>query len=452
MNRTHTRTTSNRNNSFPVEKLFARYVSQNILGMLGISAYVLADTFFISMAKGADGITALNIVLPLYSFIFAIGSMMGTGSATRFTISRARKEQDADFYFSNAVIFGLLFGLLFMAAGASVPGEIMGLLGADARIIETGAAYTRIFMLFAPFFMWNYIFNAFVRNDGAPSIAMAATLSSSIFNIVMDYVLMFPLKLGMAGAALATAVSPIVGITICSIHLFSRKSNVHLRLVRPSIVRLVQSCQLGVAGFIGEMSSGITTMVFNFLILGITGNVGVAAYGIVANIAIVATAIFNGAAQGAQPLLSNFHGKKDTAALRKTLLLSAGTALFLACLIVVLVNLLAKPLTEVFNSEQNAEMASYAINGIRLYFIGFFFAGINIVGTGYLSATEAAGWAFAASVLRGMAAITICAFTLASLFGMTGIWLAFPAAELITMIVTLTGIRMQLLSLAAEYS
>lgn len=431
---------ANTKNSFSVEKTFIRYVSQNILGMLGISAYVLADTFFISKAEGADGITALNIVLPLYSFIFAIGSMMGTGSAIRFTISKARKEQEADFYFSNAVLFALLFGALFMAAGAFFPGKIMELLGADARIVEVGAVYTRIFMMFAPFFMWNYIFNAFVRNDGAPSIAMAATLSSSLFNIVMDYILMFPLNLGMAGAALATAVSPIVGISICSLHLFSEKSNVRLRRVKPSLMHLIQSCQLGVAGFVGEMSSGITTMVFNFLILAIAGNVGVAAYGIVANIAIVATAIFNGVAQGAQPLISNFHGRNDRASMRKTLFLSMFTAFILACLTILLVNLFAEPVIAIFNSERNPEMAAYAMDGIRLYFIGFLFASINIVGTGYLSATEASKWAFAASILRGIAAIIICAFILSFLFGMTGIWLAFSAAEIITITVTCTGI------------
>lgn len=432
---------SNKKNSFSVEKTFIRYVSQNILGMLGISAYVLADTFFISKAEGADGITALNIVLPLYSFIFAIGSMMGTGSATRFAISRARKEQDADFYFSNAVIFALLFGLFFMTAGAFFPDRIMELLGADARIIQVGTIYTRIFMMFAPFFMWNYIFNAFVRNDGAPAIAMTATLSSSLFNIVMDYILMFPLKMGMAGAALATAVSPIIGISICSFHLFSKKSNVRLRWIRPSFPRLIQSCQLGVAGFVGEMSSGITTMVFNFLILGIAGNVGVAAYGIIANIAIVATAIFNGVAQGSQPLISTFHGRQDHISTRKILRLSIGTAFVLACLTILLVNLFAEPVIAIFNSEQNPEMAAYAIRGIRLYFIGFFFAALNIVGTGYLSAAESARWAFTASILRGIVAITICAFTLSALLGMTGVWLAFPVAELITLAVTGIGIH-----------
>ena len=137
--------------------LFARYVSQNILGMLGLSAYVLADTFFISLAQGADGITALNLILPLYSLIFAIGSMIGVGSATRFKIYRARGDQEADYYFSNAIIFAVIFGLIFSLAGLFFPGPIVRLLGGTEDIVAIGIPYTRIFMLFGPFFMMNYI-------------------------------------------------------------------------------------------------------------------------------------------------------------------------------------------------------------------------------------------------------------------------------------------------------
>lgn len=152
--------------------------------------------FFISLAQGADGITALNLILPLYSLIFAIGSMIGVGSATRFKIYRARGDQEADYYFSNAIIFAVIFGLIFSLAGLFFPGPIVRLLGGTEDIVAIGIPYTRIFMLFGPFFMMNYICNAFVRNDGNPSLAMTATFSSSIFNIVMDYVLMFPLKMG----------------------------------------------------------------------------------------------------------------------------------------------------------------------------------------------------------------------------------------------------------------
>lgn len=423
------------------EKVFAKYVLQNILGMLGISAYILADTFFISRAEGAEGIAALNLVLPLYSLIFALGSMMGVGAATRFKICRARNEKRADFFFSNSVMFAVFLGLIFVVCGACMPEKIIAFLGGDAKIIAVGTDYTRIFLLFSPFFMLNYICNAFVRNDGAPSLAMIATLFSSLFNIVMDYVLMFPLKLGMAGAALATVFSPIVGSAICCMHFFSAKNTVRFRLAAPSVKCFVQSCQLGVAAFVGEMSSGVTTMVFNILILGIAGNTGIAAYGIVANAAIVATSIFNGIANGTQPLFSEFYGKNDSCSVKKTLRLSLVTACVAAVGMVWMIYLLADGIVDIFNQEQNAEMAVYAVSGIKRYFTGFLFAGFNIVGTGYLSATESAGWAFAVSVLRGFAAIIVCAFVLAKLFGMTGIWMAFPAAECMTMAVMLLAVR-----------
>lgn len=424
-----------------VNKLFTKYVSQNILGMLGISAYILADTLFISMVEGADGITALNLVLPLYNLIYAIGSMIAVGSATRFKILRARKDPDADSYFSNAVLFALLLSSIFVIAGIFIPQDILHLLGADARIIKLGTPYTRIFMVFAPFFMLNHICNSFVRNDGSPSIAMMATLSSSLFNIVMDYVLMFPCKLGMTGAALATVFSPIVGILICGFHFFSKKNTVSFCLQMPSFKRLLRSCQLGISAFVNEISAGVTTMVFNFLILSLTGNVGIAAYGIVANIAIIATSIFNGISQGSQPLLSDFYGKGDQQSVKKILRLSILSSLFAAILIIGFMNLFPEQIVWIFNSEKNAQMASYAVTGIHLYFIGFLFAGFNIVGTGYLSATEVAGWAFITSILRGFIAVPVLAFILSALFGMTGIWLTFTAAELLTASVMFIAIR-----------
>lgn len=429
------------NNKTGLKKSFARYVSTNIVGMIGISAYILADTFFISLAVGADGITALNLVLPLYNLIYALGSMLGVGSATRFTICRARKDEEAEFFFSNAVWFAVGIGLPFVLMGAFIPGQLVRLLGGDAAIVAVGKPYARIFLLFAPFFMLNYVFNAFVRNDGSPALAMTATFSSSLFNIVGDYVLMFPFHMGMAGAALATVLSPVIGILICSLHFLSKKNTISFRRARPSFSRLVRSCQLGTAAFMGEISTGVTTMLFNFLILELAGNTGVAAYGIIANVAIVATSIFNGVSQGAQPLLSDYHGRGDRKAVGTLLRMAAATALALGILILVLANVFPAQLVAVFNSEGNAEMAAIAEKGVRLYFMGFVFAGFNIVGTGYLSATEKAGWALATSILRGVAAISGCAVVLSRLFGMTGVWLAFPAAELITALVMLFAIR-----------
>ena len=310
-------------------------------------------------------------------------------------------------------------------------------MGGDAGIVALGIPYARIFLLFTPFFMCNYIVSAFVRNDGAPSLAMVATLSGSLFNVVFDYIFMFPMGLGLAGAALATAVSPMLSIAICSRHFFQKDNTVQFVRQLPSAKLLGQSCQLGISGFVGEMSSGVTTTVFNFLLLGLAGNVAVAAYGVVANFALVATAIFNGVAQGAQPLVSRCYGHSDRPGARKLLILGSCTALAVAAVLYAVVFGMTDTLVGWFNSESSVQMARFAHNGMRLYFVGYFFAGFNIVAAGYLSATNRPVEASVTSICRGVAAIVVCSLVMSALFGMNGVWAAFPASELLTALLTL---------------
>ena len=421
-------------------KNFVKYVSLNMLGMVGMSLYILADTYFISVAVGANGITALNLVLPVYNLIFAIGAMIGVGSAIRYVVERRKKSSDAEGYFFHALLWAAIISVIFILIGLFLPEKLIGLLGGDATIIAIGKNYTRIFMCFAPFFMWNYICNAFVRNDGNPSVAMSATLFSSLFNIVFDYILMFPLGLSMEGAALATAFSPIVGILICCTHFRSDKCSIRLKPIAPSVKKLLYSCQVGVSSFVGEISSGVITVVFNMIILSLAGNIGVAAYGVVANTSLVAVALFNGIAQGSQPLISEVYSKGLHKNINGYLKMALITSLGVAVLLLTFIYPFAPVVTSIFNGENNAILASYANEGLRLYFIGFLFAGINIVGTAALSAMEAAKYAFAASILRGFVAIIIFAFVLSALLGLNGVWLAFPAAEFVTMLVTVYGL------------
>lgn len=420
-----------------VKKQFTKYVSQNIFGMIGLSCYILADSYFISKAQGANGLTALNLVLPIYNLIFAIGSMIGVGSAIRYVVAKSKEDKKADNYFFNALFFTFIIGVIFAIIGVVFPDRILQLLGADETIVKTGTSYTRIFMAFAPLFMWNYVANAYVRNDGAPSVAMIATLSSSLFNIVFDYVLMFPLNMGMAGAALATAFSPIVGISVCLTHLLSKRSHVKLKVCTPSIKMLIRSIQVGVSAFVAEISSGVITLVFNFIILALAGNVGVAAYGVVANVALVVVAVFNGIAQGSQPLISESFGSGNEEDVKTLRNLSFITSIVSATILYIVIFVFTANIVAIFNGENDLQLANYANVGTRLYFIGIFFAGLNIVGSSYFSAVEQVKDAFIISILRGFVLIIGFAFLLSALFKMTGVWLAYAVAEGVTALVML---------------
>ena len=417
-------------------KQFFKYVSQNIFGLLGTSCYILADTYFIAQAAGTDGVTLLNLCLPIYNLIFAFGSMIGLGAATRYAILRAQGDARAQRYFSNAIFSVCILAVPFMLVGIFRPDGLLRLMGGDADIVALGMNYARIFLMFTPFFMCNYVVASFVRNDGDPSLAMVATLSGSLFNVVFDYIFIFPMGLGLPGAALATAISPILSIAVCSAHFIKKSNTIIFVRKAPSVRLLAQSCQLGISGFVGELSSGVTTTVFNFLLLRLAGNVAVAAYGVVANFALVATAIFNGVAQGAQPLVSQCYGKNEMAGARKLLLLGCGTALGLAALLYGVVFGYTDALTALFNSENSALMAAFAHSGMRIYFVGYFFAGCNIVAAGYLGAVNRPAEASITSLCRGMVAIVVCSLVLSALFGMNGVWAAFPVSEAITLALT----------------
>ena len=420
-----------------MEAKLRRYIFPSILAMLGTSCYILADTLFISIAAGANGITALNLVLPLYGLIFAIGSMIGIGSATRYSLSKSMGSEDADGYFSNAIFFSVCIGLVFVLLGVCAPDMVLRLLGADNEILQIGCSYTQIVLCFAPIFMLNYTFTAFVRNDHSPQIAMAATLTSGAFNILFDYLLMFPFKMGVAGAALATGISPIVSMSVCILHYLSDKNSIKLVKRRPSVTKLIRCCNLGIVAFVGEISSGITTMVFNFVLLGLGGNLAVAAYGVVANFALVGTALLNGVSQGLQPLASFVHGQSDTDAEKRIYRHSLQIGFVIAIFLVISTILFTSELVSVFNTENAPDLARYAENGLRLYFMGFLIAFVNIITSGFLSATGKGGQSAVIAVSRGVVAIVLFAVLLSQMFGMTGVWLSFLASEMFTFLLSL---------------
>ena len=411
---------------------FLHYTLLNILGMIGLSCYILADTFFVSKGLGVNGLASLNIAIPAYSFISGTGLMLGIGGATRFSIFSSRNQRtDTTRIFTETLLTGITFSIIFVILGLFFTEPIAYLLGADNETFEMTFTYIRILFLFAPAFILNNMLNNFVRNDGSPKISMLAMLIGSLTNIVLDYVFIFPFKLGIFGAAIATGIAPLVGIAILSTHIFSEKCNLKFQLEKLRIKEIAFTIALGLPSLVTEIASGVVMIIFNLLLLRLEGNIGVAAYGIIANIALVIIAIYNGIGQGMQPLLSRFYGSADKIGLKSVFRYGIVTELFISLLIYMILFQFAAPITSIFNSEQNPLLQVIAEQGLKIYFLAIPFAGTNIILATYFTSNERALPAQIVSILRGLILIIPIAFLTAELAGTIGLWCSYPLTEVL---------------------
>ena len=389
-------------------KEFFYYVIMNVIGMIGLSCYILADTFFVSKGLGTNGLTALNLAIPIYSFVHGSGLMIGMGGATRYSIFRGEKSwENAQKVFVHGIYLAGILSVLFLLLGLGFTEEITTFLGADKEVFSMTQTYIKYILLFSPAFILNDILVCFVRNDGNPRLSMIAMLVGSFSNIVLDYIFIFPLNMGILGAVFATGLAPVISLCILSGHWITKKSQIHFVYAKPSFKFISFIVTLGVPSLITEVASGIVIIVFNSIILRVQGNVGVAAYGVIANLSLVVSSIFTGIAQGIQPLTSRAYGNKD------------------------------KDNVTIFNSEKNMQLQELAVLGLKLYFTATPFMGFNIVLATYFSSIQRALESQVISLARGLVLMIPMVFFMSYMAKLTGVWLALTVTE---GMVTLIGV------------
>lgn len=414
-------------------KEFIKYAALNVMGMTGLSCYILADTFFISKGLGANGLTALNLAIPVYSLIHGSGLMLGMGGATKYSILKSQKNWgQTNKIFTNTVYLAGILAIAFLLTGIFLTRVLTAFLGADQEVFGMTATYLRVILLFAPAFLMNDILICFVRNDGDPKLAMLAMLGGSLSNVLLDYLFIFPLKLGIFGAVFATGLAPLISIMILSVYFLKKRNQFRMIREKPHPETEKTVVKLGIPSLIGEVSSGVVILVFNSIILKLQGNTGVAAYGVIANLSLVVMAVYTGIAQGMQPLISKAWGRYEIRTCKCILSYAMITMAAVSIVVYAVIFFLADPIAGIFNSENNRLLQEIAVTGLKLYFTASVFAGFNLIISIYFTSVELALPAQLISILRGVVLIVPMAFLLSGLFGMSGVWLAFPAAEFLT--------------------
>lgn len=416
---------------------FFKYVSLAVLSMAGQSLFILADTFFIALGLGAGGIAALNLVLPIVNIVTGLGWMFGVGGATLFTIEQSKGQikksrETFSFTFLATLLSGVFLSLIFLI----FKNPILIFLGSNPELHSMSSAYYSVYTAFIPFFMLNFMIISFLRNDHSPRLATTALLSGGFLNIVLDYIFIFPLDWGLAGAALATGMSPILSLIICSFHF--KKKDRQLRWQSPSrqMKKLRPVLSNGFSSFMNEFSSALVMFVFNRVLLSMVGTMGVSAYAVIANMNIIVIAILTGIGQGFQPLISEFHGARQIKEGQDAFHLGLWTYILVGLIFTLIGLLFPEQMVGIFNTQNNLQLTETAVPGLTLYFTSFVFTAVNFFVIYYAAAVNDGRLSMLISLLRGLILILPVLAVMSRLLNLAGIWLTMTVVELLTVVIS----------------
>lgn len=422
--------------------LFRALFFPTLVGMIFNSVLTLVDGMFVGHGVGANGIAAVNIVAPLFLVTTGIGLMLGIGASV---VASIRLSEDnvkaARIIMTQAFLAGLVFVAILLAVVYSAPRAVAYALGCSPALETNALAYMLPLLAGLPFLLAECIGMMLIRLDGSPRYAMWCQLVPATINIVLDYIMIFPWGMGVAGAAWATSISCALGGIMVLLYFVTRARSLRFYRLKCSLTSLLLSLRnvgymskIGLATFLTEAAMGVMMFTGNYSFMHLAGEDGVAAWSIACYLFPVVFSIANAVAQSAQPIISYNYGAGSPARISRALRVALGTAVLCGVIVTAGLWLGSRAIVGAFLSP--AETAyTLATHGLPLFATCAVFFSVNITFIGYYQSIEAAGRSIAYTLLRGLVLLVPAFLLLPRVAGIDGAWLAIPAVELLTLAV-----------------
>ncbi len=416
-----------------------KFALPNIFMMVFLSTYVIVDGIFISSRVSEDALGAVNIVWPINSLIFAISIMIGSGGGALISKKLGEgKDEEARKNFTTLVLLEFFVSLIFVVFGNIFIEQIVDILGgtlASDVQKEYGIQYLRVGLIFAPMVFLQCGFQTFFITVGKPTLGLIACICAGITNMVLDYVFIVPCNMGVAGAALATALGQCVPAIIGLIYFSFNRSN-KLYFVKPHFdgKMILKACGNGSSEMLSNLSNAVTTFLFNIVFLNIYGDAGTPAITIILYFQFIIIAIFFGYTNGIAPVISYKYGEGNMEDIKSILKRSL---LFFGVLSVVMFTislLIGAPVIGMF-AKEGSEVYNIALNGLKYFVPAFFFIGFSIFITGFFTALNDGLTSGILSSCRTLVFLSLSILICSALFGGPGAFASVAVAEFLGLIV-----------------
>ena len=423
---------------FTYKKLI-RFTIPTVAMMIFTSVYGVVDGLFVSNVAGSESFAGVNLIMPALMMLGSVGFMIGTGGSALVskTIGEGNKKL-ANRYFSMLIYFLLIVGIVLSILGNAFIRQISELLGAKGEMVDICSTYGRTLLCSLPFFMLQNCFQSFLVVAEKPAMGLCVSVIAGLSNMVLDFLFIYVFRLGVFGAALATAISEFVGAAIPLIF-FIRKNNSPLKLIKTKLELkpILRTCSNGSSEMVTNISMSLVNMLYNLQLVKFAGYDGVVAYGIIMYVGFIFSGTYLGYCVGVAPIVGYHYGAANTAELKnlfkKSLfLLSSAAVVLTAC-----AELLSSVLAGIFVGY-NQDLHDMTTNAIQLFALSYIISGINIFASAFFTALNNGLVSAIISFLRTLVFQVAFIFILPLLLDLNGIWLAVVGAEICSLIVSIS--------------
>ena len=415
-----------------------RFVLPCIGTMLFTSVYGIVDGLCVSNFVGKTAFAAVNLIMPVPMLVGSVGFMLGTGGSAIVGITLGEGDREkADRYFSLFVWTGLILGIVLSAVGVLIVRPAAALLGAEGEMLDYAVRYGRLLMLSLPFFILQNMFQSFFVTAEKPHLGFAFTVAAGVTNMVLDVVLVGMLHGGVEGAAIATFISQAVGGVLPVFYFIDHGNTSRLHLCRTQFYGRVlwDACINGSSELMTNLSMSLVNILYNFQLLRLAGENGVAAYGVIMYAAFLFVAVFVGYAVGSAPIVSFHYGARNHAEVhnlyQKSLRLIAVVAVSMTAVSMVLIPFVARIFV-----GYDIQLLALTNRAFRLYALSFLIMGFNVYASSFFTALGDGVTSALISFLRTLVFQLAALLLLPALWGIDGVWLAVTAAELAALAVS----------------
>lgn len=413
------------------------FVFPSIIMMIFTSIYGVVDGLFVSNFVGKTPFAAINLIMPFLMVLGALGFMIGTGGSAIVAKALGEKKNDkANEYFSMLVYVTIILGIIIALIGILFIEPISRFFKAEDEMLENCVIYGRIIIIALPAFMLQNVFQSFLITAEKPKLGLWVTVAAGVTNMFLDFLFIAVFKWGVAGAAIATALSQVVGGIIPLIY-FAQKNDSLLKLTKAKFDMgiFVKTCTNGSSELMSNISSSLVGILYNFQLMKFAGENGIAAYGVIMYVNFIFVAIFIGYSIGTAPIVGYNYGAANYSELQNIFKKSLKLLAISGVVLTISGILLSEVLAGIFVGY-DAELMEMTKRGFIIYSMSFILTGFNIFGSAFFTALNNGLISALISFLRTLVFQLLAILILPIFLELDGIWFAIVVAEFAAFIIT----------------